>query len=217
MAHYLTIDQGNTEAKIALWQDTELEEFRLEPALTPEKVSTFVSGRELAGAIYCSVAREDVDVLNRMRHLCPRAMRLTPDTPLPIRIDYRTPTTLGTDRVAAAVGAWSDYAGSPILVVDAGTAVTYDYVDPDGVYHGGNIAPGITMELRALHEFTARKVPGKYASALYRTLRSRHPRGYSSRVGVLGSRLDIFLPQPSAPRDCHSARWRVRTSSRFSL
>ena len=156
MAHYLTIDQGNTEAKIALWRDTELEEFRLEPALTPGKVSDFVSGRTLAGAIYCSVAREDMDVLHRMRHLCPRAMRLTSDTPLPVKVDYRTPTTLGTARVAAAVGAWSDYAGHPILVVDAGTAVTYDYVDPDGVYHGGNIAPGISMELRALHEFTAR-------------------------------------------------------------
>ncbi len=156
MAHYLTIDQGNTEAKIALWNDSELEEFRMEPALTPNKVSDFAGGRTLAGTMYCSVAREDVDILRRLLHLCPRAMRLTPDTHLPIRIDYATPTTLGADRVAAAVGAWADYAGHPILVVDAGTAVTYDYVDAEGTYHGGNIAPGISMELRALHEFTAR-------------------------------------------------------------
>ncbi len=156
MAHYLTIDQGNSEAKIALWKDTTLEDFRMEPALTPRKVSEFTGGRSLAGTIYCSVAREDVDIIRHLRHLCPRAIRLTPDTPLPIRVDYRTPTTLGADRVAAAVGAWGDYAGRPILVVDAGTAVTYDYVDAEGTYHGGNIAPGISMELRALHEFTAR-------------------------------------------------------------
>ena len=156
VAHYLTIDQGNSEAKIALWDDSELEDFRMEPALNPQRVSDFVGKRTLAGGIYCSVAREDVDVIRRLCHICPRAMRLTPDTPVPIRVDYRTPTTLGADRVAAAVGAWADYAGRPILVVDAGTAVTYDYVDAEGVYHGGNIAPGISMELRALHEFTAR-------------------------------------------------------------
>lgn len=156
MAHYLTIDQGNTEAKIAIWDDTRLEDFRMEPSLTPAKVSEFTGGRTLAGTMYCSVAREDVDILRRLRHLCPRAMRLTPDTPLPVRVDYTTPTTLGADRVAAAVGAWADYAGRPILVVDAGTAVTYDFVDAEGTYHGGNIAPGISMELRALHEFTAR-------------------------------------------------------------
>ena len=159
MAHYLTIDQGNTEAKIALWNDSELEDFRMEPALNPQRVSEFVAGRPLAGSIYCSVTREDVDIIRHLRHISPMPLRLHPDTPVPIKVDYRTPSTLGADRVAAAVGGghrWNDYAGHPILVVDAGTAVTYDYVDADGVYHGGNIAPGISMELRALHEFTAR-------------------------------------------------------------
>lgn len=156
MAHYLTIDQGNSEAKIALWNDSQLSEFIMEPALTPAKVNAFVGSRRLTGAIYCSVTREDVDILRHLRHLCPRALRLIPSTKLPIRVAYSTPSTLGADRVAAAVGAWADYPGRDILVVDAGTAVTYDYVSADGVYCGGNIAPGISMELRALHEFTAR-------------------------------------------------------------
>lgn len=153
---YLTIDQGNSEAKIALWEGSALVDFRMEPSLTPRRVGDFVSGRRIDGSIYCSVGREDVDLLRYLRHLSGRALRLTPDTRVPIRISYRTPSTLGSDRVAAAVGAWADFAGHPILVVDAGTAVTYDYVDAEGVYHGGNIAPGISMELRALHEFTAR-------------------------------------------------------------
>lgn len=156
MPYYLTIDQGNSEAKIALWDGSRLDAFMMDPALTPARVSRFVGTRQLSGAIYCSVAREDVDIVRHLRHIAPVAMRLTPDTPLPIRVGYRTPSTLGADRVAAAVGAWADHQGSPILVVDAGTAVTYDYVDPTGLYVGGNIAPGISMELRALHEFTAR-------------------------------------------------------------
>lgn len=156
MPYYLTIDQGNSEAKMALWNGSHLEAFMMDPALTPAGVNRFVGSYELSGAMYCSVAREDVDIVRHLRRIAPCAVRLTPDTPLPIRVAYRTPNTLGADRVAAAVGAWADHQGHPILVVDAGTAVTYDYVDPDGVYQGGNIAPGISMELRALHEFTAR-------------------------------------------------------------
>lgn len=156
MSFYLTIDQGNSEAKIALWEGTELVDFRMEASLTPAKVAAFAGDRTIDGAIYCSVAREDVVIMRHLRHNTRKAMRLNPDTPIPIRVAYRTPSTLGADRVAAAVGAWSDFKGRPILVVDAGTAVTCDYVDPDGVYQGGNIAPGISMQLRALHEFTAR-------------------------------------------------------------
>ncbi|MDE6557191.1 MAG: type III pantothenate kinase [Duncaniella sp.] len=156
MGYYLTIDQGNSEAKLALWEGETTEGFIMEPQLTPAKLSAFVGERKLSGAIYCSVSREDVDVLRRLCHMTRHAMRLTPDTPLPIKVEYSTRSTLGADRVAAAVGAWSEHQGKPILVVDAGTAVTYDIVTPDGVYCGGNIAPGISMELRALHEFTAR-------------------------------------------------------------
>ena len=156
MAQYLTIDQGNTEAKISLWEDTELVDTVLEPNLTPSKVSDFVAGRRLDGAIYCSVVQNNGPVINRLSHLSRCVYRLSPSNPLPITIDYATPRTLGSDRVAAAVGAWSDFKGKPILVVDAGTAVTYDYVDPQGTFRGGNIAPGITMELKALNHYTAR-------------------------------------------------------------
>ena len=58
------------------------------------------------------------------------------------------------DRLAAAVGAWSIQPGHDLLVVDAGTAITYDFVSADGTYRGGNIAPGIELRLRSLHEHT---------------------------------------------------------------
>jgi type III pantothenate kinase len=76
--------------------------------------------------------------------------------PMPLKIDYATPHTLGEDRIAAAVGAWSLFPGENSLVVDMGTAVTYDLVSADGHFKGGNIAPGIGMRLRSLHSFTAR-------------------------------------------------------------
>lgn len=81
---------------------------------------------------------------------------LTADTELPIRLDYKTPATLGADRVADACGAWSLYGGRPCLIVDAGTCITVDFLDAEGVYHGGAIMPGLQMNLQALHTFTAK-------------------------------------------------------------
>lgn len=156
MALYLTIDQGNSEAKIALWKDKELVDTLIEERLTPASVEAFVADRRLAGAIYCSVVQNNGPVINKLSHLSRCVYRLSTETPVPINIDYANPKSLGADRIAAAVGAWSDFEGRNILVVDAGTAVTYDFVDASGTYRGGNIAPGITMELKALNHFTAR-------------------------------------------------------------
>ena len=81
---------------------------------------------------------------------------LTSETPLPIELDYKTRSTLGPDRMAAACGAWSLHPGEASLIIDAGTCITVDYLDAQGVYHGGAIMPGLTMQLQALHEHTAK-------------------------------------------------------------
>ena len=77
-------------------------------------------------------------------------------TPLPIRLDYKTPATLGADRIADACGAWALHKGEASLVIDAGTCITVDFVDGNGVYHGGAIMPGLKMSLQALNTFTAK-------------------------------------------------------------
>ena len=80
--------------------------------------------------------------------------RLTTEMPLPIQLNYKTPQTLGADRVADACGAVSLHPGEPCLVIDAGTCITVDFVDAKGVYHGGAIMPGLKMSLQALNTFT---------------------------------------------------------------
>jgi len=77
-------------------------------------------------------------------------------TPGPVRQGYRTPDTLGADRWAAVNGAYSRAGRGPLLVIDAGTAITYDAVDSAGVYHGGWITPGIRIRLDALHRYASR-------------------------------------------------------------
>ncbi|ROT04341.1 type III pantothenate kinase [Muribaculaceae bacterium Isolate-104 (HZI)] len=157
MALYLTIDQGNTAAKLALWRNDALLDLLIEPSLSVDKIECFMAKHGVAdAAIYCSVATPGDEIVNGITHLAHRVSRLTNATPLPIAIDYRTPCTLGTDRIAAAVGAWANHPGKNMLVVDAGTAVTYDVVSADGHFRGGNIAPGMRMRLDALHRFTKR-------------------------------------------------------------
>ena len=82
--------------------------------------------------------------------------RLSADTPLPIKIDYKTPATLGADRIADACGAWALHRGEASLIIDAGTCITVDFIDANGVYHGGAIMPGLKMSLQALNSFTAK-------------------------------------------------------------
>ena len=81
---------------------------------------------------------------------------LTPQTHLPIHLDYKTPETLGADRVADACGAAGLHPGEACVVIDAGTCITVDFVDAEGTYHGGAIMPGLKMNLQALHTFTAK-------------------------------------------------------------
>ncbi len=74
-------------------------------------------------------------------------------TPLPIKNNYKTPETLGYDRIAAAVGAFEHFPTSPCLIIDAGTAITVDLMY-ESSFMGGCISPGIEMRFRALHQFT---------------------------------------------------------------
>ena len=156
MSQYLTIDQGNTEAKISLREDKELVDTVIDTRLTPSSVEGIRrrAPPQRGHLLFCGSEQRPCHQQTQPSARC--VYRLSPSTPLPIKLDYATPQTLGVDRIASAVGARSDFPGRDILVVDAGTAVTYDYVDSTGTYRGGNIAPGINMEFKALNQFTAR-------------------------------------------------------------
>jgi type III pantothenate kinase len=74
--------------------------------------------------------------------------------PLPVKIGYETPETLGKDRIALAAGAADRFPGKNILAIDAGTALTIDLVTSEGFFVGGNISPGMRMRFAALHQQT---------------------------------------------------------------
>lgn len=83
-----------------------------------------------------------------------RYIRFGPVVPTPLINLYKTPQTLGADRLAAAVGAWATAPAQELLIVDLGSAITIDRVSSRAEYLGGNISPGMSMRFEALHRFT---------------------------------------------------------------
>ena len=119
-------------------------------------LDAFVSKHNFRSGIVGSVrglTRNEEEALARLQF---PLLRFSHDTPIPISNRYRTPETLGSDRLAAVIGASSLMPGKDLLIIDAGTCITYEVIDARGNYWGGNIAPGMQMRLRALHEYTAR-------------------------------------------------------------
>jgi type III pantothenate kinase len=79
---------------------------------------------------------------------------LNSKTKLPVRNRYKTPGTLGSDRIASVAGAAKLFPGKNILVIDAGTCIKYDFITAQKEYLGGSISPGLRMRFQALHNFT---------------------------------------------------------------
>jgi len=96
--------------------------------------------------------QEIIDYLNSVTKL----LILSDRTPLPIVLDYDTPETLGRDRIALAAGAAEIDPVSNILIIDAGTCITYDILSDGHKYLGGGISPGIEMRFKSLHTFTSK-------------------------------------------------------------
>ena len=136
----LAIDVGNTRATVALFEDGVMRSCAVcEEGVLLEADCSIVS---LTG--------------ERPDWLTDGCIELNHRLKMPIRLDYTTPETLGSDRIAAAAAARCLFPEQDLMVVDAGTCVTVDYISQDGVYHGGAILPGVEMKFRALHNFTAR-------------------------------------------------------------
>lgn len=152
----LAIDQGNSSAKVAIFAGEELMELTRHDTLRAADIEAIAGRNAVRRAIYSSVRMGDDAIAEAIGRVAERVVVLDHFTPMPIAIDYATPATLGHDRIAAAVGAVSEYPGYSCMVADAGTAVTLDVVSADCRFIGGRIAPGVRMRLEALHRYTSR-------------------------------------------------------------
>ncbi len=160
----LAIDIGNTQTKVALYgEDMTMGGFWRLPSdelnqLLGKVLKELPADARLAVGWISTNMRIALDELECWRNAlqAPFFYPITPLSDLPIQSLYQTPETLGADRIVGVIAACSFCQGKPVLVIDAGTAITYDAANRKGVYLGGGISPGMNMRFRALEAFTAR-------------------------------------------------------------
>tara|TARA_R110002073_G_scaffold279026_1_gene442803 strand:+ start:32299 stop:33024 length:726 start_codon:yes stop_codon:yes gene_type:complete len=151
----LIIDIGNTRAKVAVFQQNKL-------VLTDvvsytdlsKKIKILQKEFDIPNCIIASVGKinaNNLKILSSFKNLVP----LNHSTKAPFVNTYKTPKTLGVDRIALVAAAVSSYPNKNVLIIDAGTCITYDFVDRSKQYFGGAISPGIGIRYRALNTFTA--------------------------------------------------------------
>lgn len=152
---YIVIDAGNHRVKVGHFVSGKMTDLHVFPTGAREKIYHFLNLQTCSKAIISSVSIPE-DALKAMLPSDCDALILDQYTGLPMTLGYKTRETLGKDRIAAVAGAMALFSGSALLVVDAGTCMTIDYVDHTGCWVGGNISPGLHMRLKAMHEYTGR-------------------------------------------------------------
>lgn len=151
----LVIDYGNSAAKAGVFEGHQMKEHFV--FTSPAETRAFVQATGAENFIVSSVS-QDADEVCSWAVQARRKFVLRHTLPLPIANRYATPATLGVDRLAGACGAQQMFPGKNCLVIDAGTCITYDFLDASGSYLGGGISPGLQMRFQAVHTFT-RKLP----------------------------------------------------------
>src|SRR6267142_7273502 len=149
----IAVDYGNTAAKVGIFKDEQLHDKRL--FQDPTALRVLLESYQAENIIVSSVSHPAEDVLS-WSVARGEKIALSHQLPLPIKILYTTPETLGVDRIAAVCGAVEIFPNQDCLVIDAGTCTTYEFVDHAGNYYGGGISPGIAMRFEAMHHFTSR-------------------------------------------------------------
>lgn len=152
----LIIDIGNSCTKVVFFEKSPVGEVFRYDILTIGDLEKLLFFRpNVTGGILSCVGTLQQEVVSFLQSRLPFFMVLDSHSPLPVTNAYETPESLGKDRLAAVVAGHAAFPNDNVLVIDAGTCITYDFVDAGGVYHGGAIAPGIAMRYDALFSSTA--------------------------------------------------------------
>jgi type III pantothenate kinase len=152
----LIIDQGNTTTKYAvITAQGEVVHKTKVPDFEMDRVNDIVNKYSIQAALISSV-RLEYAAFATLHQSIQNVVFFDSSTLLPIKNLYTTPKTLGKDRLAGVCGAIKYFKNTNCLVIDAGTCITYDFIDAQKQYHGGSISPGLEMRLKAMHHYTGK-------------------------------------------------------------
>ena len=153
----LVIDVGNTRIKAAVFEDATLFEIFVFSKIELQKnieniLKKFEKITDLIVSSVGDVEKQSFLAYNNILNV----HFLSHEDSFPFHNCYATPKTLGIDRMVLAAGATLQFHSQNRLVIDAGTCVTYDFIDEENNYLGGAIAPGLRLRYESLHNFTAK-------------------------------------------------------------
>ncbi len=175
----LVLDIGNTRTKAALFNKSDLlEHFYFDKNPLAQIKKLLLQHPNIKFSIVSSVLNHSKDLSNALQRKT-NCIEFNADTRLPVGLNYKTPETLGKDRLAAAIGAYTLFKGKNVLSVDAGTCIKFDFVSAAAEYQGGSISPGLEMRFKALNTFTD-KLPLLQSDSQYSSLT-----GKSTRESIL--------------------------------
>ncbi|MCS7005544.1 MAG: type III pantothenate kinase [Cytophagales bacterium] len=152
LAKQAAIDIGNTSVKIGIFQEDSLIKYYEHIKL--EEVSEILQQDQIQIAIVSNVSNPILEYIHQWKKIA-NVVELSSQMNLPFKVQYLTPATLGTDRIAVVAGAKKLFPASDCLCIDVGTCLTFDFVTRDNHYLGGSISPGLRLRLRAMHEHTS--------------------------------------------------------------
>lgn len=145
------IDYGNSFIKLGKFEEDKLTETK--KFQHPDELYVYLKQYREAGIIISSVKTSYQEIIAYIPQ--PRPVLLNNQLSFPFQNLYKTPETLGADRIAAVSGAYNKLPGENLLVIDLGTCITFDFISSKGQYTGGSISPGIYLCFKALHHYTA--------------------------------------------------------------
>ena len=152
----LIMDIGNTATKLAVFQSDKMIQVQTVATtnMLAEVEALLKKFSRVKHGLLSSVKMIDNLELKRIQKLLP-IKRLDVSFQFPFKNAYDTPHTLGVDRLALMAAAVQQYSKRNVLVIDAGSCVTYDFMDSNQNYLGGAISPGVEMRYKALETFTS--------------------------------------------------------------
>ncbi|MDG1761524.1 MAG: type III pantothenate kinase [Flavobacteriaceae bacterium] len=145
----LVIDIGNTRSKLAVFENHRLVFQETADSQVLNAVRKVMDTYAIRHAIVCNVSQFQPELMTVLEAEI-SVFQLTWESKVPFQNAYQTPKTLGVDRMALVSGAVAQFPNQAVLVIDAGSCITYDFKTADEVYAGGAISPGIQMRYAAL-------------------------------------------------------------------
>ena len=150
----LIVDEGNTLCKIAVLDKNEVLCERSVRDFDMAEIVSLMSQFTIEKAVVASTRGGAAKICEQLRTKIDKVLHFTSQTEVPIGVDYSSRQTLGADRLAVAVGVVCGMGIEDALVVDMGSAITFDIIE-NGTFRGGNISLGVAMRFKALHDYTA--------------------------------------------------------------